>query len=173
MKAKELAQLLELIVRKVVREEIRPLLNEVRKSSNPVIKETRPPAGKQLRKPKEIDPLDVSHIFAAVPSAVVKKKQTEYTKNSMLNSILNETAESGEWKTMEGQFDQNQAQGFNYRDGMAESIGYGNAPMNMMPTTDIDGRPVDTNNEQVAAVGTALTKDYSALMKVINAKKGR
>jgi hypothetical protein len=43
----------------------------------------------------------------------------------------------------------------------------------MMPTTDIDGKPVDTNNEQVAAVGAALTKDYSALMKTINAKKGK
>jgi len=56
---------------------------------------------------------------------------------------------------------------------MADALGYGDGKSNMMPTTDIDGRPVDINNEQVAAVGAALTKDYSALMKTINAKKGR
>lgn len=40
------------------------------------------------------------------------------------------------------------------------------------PTTDIDGRPVDTNN-QVANVMGAITKDYSQLMKAIDKKRGR
>jgi hypothetical protein len=41
------------------------------------------------------------------------------------------------------------------------------------PTTDIDGRPVDTNNQEVANVMGAMTKDYSQLMKAIDKKKGR
>ena len=169
MKPKELAQLLELIVRKVVREEMKPLLKEVRKSSKPIIKEVRKP--KQIQKIKEVDPLDVSHILNA-DRIKTKTATKEYTSNPMLNSILNETANDGEWKNMDGQFGAGQAQGFN-RAGMADALGYGNGQSNMMPTTDIDGKPVDTNNEQVAAVGVALTKDYSELMNAIKAKKGR
>ena len=33
------------------------------------------------------------------------------------------------------------------------------------PTQDIDGRPIDTNNETVANVMGSITKDYSQLMK--------
>jgi len=41
------------------------------------------------------------------------------------------------------------------------------------PATDIDGKPVDTNNPEVANVMGAITKDYSQLMKAIDKKKGR
>jgi len=41
------------------------------------------------------------------------------------------------------------------------------------PTTDIDGRPVDTSNEAVANVLSIMNKDYSALMTAIDKKKGR
>ena len=40
------------------------------------------------------------------------------------------------------------------------------------PSTDLDGRPVNMKNEQVASAVTAMTKDYSALMKAIDKKKG-
>jgi hypothetical protein len=43
--------------------------------------------------------------------------------------------------------------------------------------TDVDGRRIDTNQlastEAGAAVVNALTKDYSALMKAIDKKKGK
>ena len=55
MKAKDLATLLELIVRKVVKEELKPILKEVRNSSKPIIKE--------VRKTKQRDPLDISHVL--------------------------------------------------------------------------------------------------------------
>ena len=83
-------------------------------------------------------------------------------KNPLLNEMLNEVAESGEWRNMESTFGSNQAQGFVH--GGSQST---------MPATDIDGRPVDTNNEQVAAVAGAMTKDYSQLMKAIDKKRGR
>ena len=41
MKAKQLADLLEVIVRKVVREELKPILKEIKQSSKPVIKENK------------------------------------------------------------------------------------------------------------------------------------
>jgi hypothetical protein len=40
------------------------------------------------------------------------------------------------------------------------------------PMQDINGAPVNMHNEKVATVVGAMTKDYSALMKAIDKKKG-
>lgn len=154
MKAKELAQLLELVVRKVVREELKPILSEVKKSQKPIIREVK---SKKVRVEK--DPLDInlSEILSESPVRETEKKT--FMKNPMLNDMLNEVADSGEWRNMDGNsYTSNQAQSF-----MQGSV----------PTTDIDGRPIDTNNEKVAAAVGAMTKDYSQLMKAIDKKKGR
>jgi len=154
MKAKELAQLLELVVRKVVREELKPILSEVKKSQKPIIREVK---SKKVRVEK--DPLDInlSEILAEAPQRETEKKT--FMKNPMLNDMLNEVADSGEWRNMDGNsYTSNQAQSF-----MQGSV----------PTTDIDGRPIDTNNEKVAAAVGAMTKDYSQLMKAIDKKKGK
>jgi hypothetical protein len=168
MKAKQLADLLEVIVRKVVREELKPILKEIKQSSKPVIKENKV---KEITKP--FDPLDVSDVLET--ERLKKQNPTmEFSKNPMLNEMLNETAESGEWRTMDSTFGANQAQGFN-RQVMAEKLGYGSGKptaQNMTPTIDPDGNPMNVNIEGTA-VGDALTKDYSKLMKTINAKKGK
>jgi hypothetical protein len=168
MKAKQLADLLEVIVRKVVREELKPILKEIKQSSKPVIKENKV---KEITKP--FDPLDVSDVLET--ERLKKQNPTmEFSKNPMLNEMLNETAESGEWRTMDSTFGANQAQGFN-RQVMAEKLGYGSGKptaQNMTPTIDPDGNPLNVNIEGTA-VGDALTKDYSKLMKTINAKKGK
>ena len=39
------------------------------------------------------------------------------------------------------------------------------------PLQDIDGRPVDTNNQEVAGVMNVINKDYSQLMKAIDKKR--
>jgi hypothetical protein len=41
----------------------------------------------------------------------------------------------------------------------------------MVPTTDTEGRPVQ-NVHVPEEVASALTRDYSSLMKAINKKKG-
>ena len=155
MKAKELAQLLELVVRKVVREELKPILSEVKKSQKPIIREVK---SKKVRVEK--DPLDInlSEILAEAPERETEKKT--FMKNPMLNDMLNEVADSGEWRNMDENalYTSNQAQSF-----MQGSV----------PTTDIDGRTIDTDNEKVANVMGAITKDYSQLMKAIDKKKGR
>jgi hypothetical protein len=68
----------------------------------------------------------------------------------------------GEWRTMDSQFGSNQAQRW-----------VDNGSTSAAPTQDIDGRPVDTSNPEVANVMGAITKDYSQLMKAIDKKKGR
>ena len=166
MKAKQLADLLEVVVRKVVREEMKPILKEIKNSSKPIIKEVR-----RKKTTNTKDPLDVSDVLKterAKPSA------QKFSENSMLNDMLNETAESGEWRTMDSTFGANQAQGFS-RQAMAEQLGYGNdVPIvqNMIPNVDPDGKPLTVNIEGTA-VADALTKDYSALMITINAKIGK
>jgi hypothetical protein len=164
MKAKELAQLLEVIIRKVVREELKPILKEVKQSSKPVIRE-RVVDNSKITK----DPLDISGLLETK-----KPKTQKFSENPLLNDMLNETAESGEWRNMDSTFTSQQAQGFN-RTQMAEMLGYGDGvatTTNMTPTLDPDGKPMNVNIEGTA-VGDALTRDYSSLMKTINAKKGK
>ena len=158
MKAKELAQLLELIVRKVVREELKPIITEVRNASKPIIKEV-----KVKKRIVEKDPLDINlSELLSEDSGTPKTEQKTFIKNPMLNEMLNEVADSGEWRNLNdsNSFTSNQAQGFIQ----------GNSTL---PTTDIDGRPIDTSNPEVANVMGAITKDYSQLMKAIDKKKGK
>ena len=153
MKAKDLAQLLEVIVRKVVREELQPMLKEIKKSQKPIIKEIK-------SKKVEVDPLeiDMGKILAIEENKKASKPKT-FVKDSVLNDMLNEVAESGEWRTLnENPYTSNQAQGF---------------MQGTVPTQDIDGNPIDTSKPEVVNVMGAMTKDYSQLMKAIDKKKGR
>ena len=156
MKAKDLAQLLEVIVRKVVREELKPMLKEIKNSQKPIIKEIK-------SKKVEVDPLelDMKKILAIEENKSITPKK--FANNPMLNEMLNETMADGEWRNIDGNpYTSNQAQSF-IRGGSTS----------VAPTQDIDGRPVDTNNQEVASVVGAMNKDYSQLMKAINKKKGR
>jgi len=161
MKPRQIAKLLESIVRKVVREEFKSLLNES-KNVQPKVKQPK------------FDPLDVSHILETKQHK--SKKQIKFSKDNMVNQILTETYDSDEWQNINGNgmFTSQQAQGFN-RGAMAEMLGYDSGTPtvnNMTPTVDPDGRPMDVNLEGTK-VGEALTRDYSSLMKKINAKKGK
>ena len=157
MKAKDLAQLLEVIVRKVVREELKPIITEIKRASKPLIKETKSKS-KTVKDPLDIDS---SEIFKEEKVSTPSKPKT-FVKNPMLNEMLNQTMNDGEWRTMDSQFGSNQAQRW-----------VDNGSTSAAPTQDIDGRPVDTSNPEVANVMGAITKDYSQLMKAIDKKKGR
>jgi hypothetical protein len=162
MKAKDLAQLLEVIVRKVVREELKPMLKEI-KSNRPKHTITELNGGGKKGVVKDPTDLDLKEIFGR---EVVENKKTSkpktFVKNPMLNEMLNQTMNDGEWRTMDSQFGSNQAQRW-----------VDNGSTSAAPTQDIDGRPVDTSNPEVANVMGAITKDYSQLMKAIDKKKGR
>jgi len=100
------------------------------------------------------------------------KKEVTYTKNPVLNDILNETARAGEmdeYPTMGGEtFDSTK---------MAEAMGYGNT---MMAGNDEDKRKMGAAQTAASAgvnpsevpedVMNALTKDYRGLMKAIDEK---
>ena len=128
---------LKMIIREVVREEIQLGLKEI-------IGEINQPTQPQ---PK-------------LKNKVVEKK--EYTNNSVLNDVLNETAQDGEWKTLGGgKFDSskmNELVGKGYKDMMSDnSNSNGNlaAEMGVNPNSAPD----------------FLKKDYRKLMKAVDKKQ--
>ena len=96
------------------------------------------------------------------PTKPVEKKS--YSKNSVLNDVLNETAQDGDWKTMGGsKFTSermNELVGGQYSDMMDNSS---------QPNSNLAASMgVDPNNAP-----DFLTKDYRKVMKAIDKKQGK
>ena len=127
---------LKLVIRKIVREEVSIAIKEV-------ITELKQPQKKVLRQKKNI----------------VEKKQ--YTNNSVLNEVLNETDGFEEYPTMgEGVYDSNKM-------GEIVSSAYGNKKPDsdqMVASMGVDPNRVDDSVKDI------FTKDYSKLLKKVDEK---
>ena len=157
MDTKKLIKAIQLIIKEEVKKEVAKREKVIRESILKEVKQSQP-------KVVEKDPLDVDHIFET-------KQQTKqsFTGNSMLNDMLNETAQGGEWRSINGPggvFNASQAQGWG---------GFNQQTPSVLQTAD--GGQVSTQQLQQTEAGqavvNALTRDYSGLMKHINAKKGK
>jgi hypothetical protein len=144
-------------LRKVIREEVQAA---VRTEMKRMLSENKTDHKKTITHGLELEQM-------ANRQTSKRQDRKTFSKDPLLNDLLNETATlpSDEWTTM------------NFRSEMAQAFGgmRGNGDMNVpfvAPQTDIDGRPVNMDNEQVATAVNAMTKDYSALMKAIDKKKG-
>jgi len=153
MDSKSFLKALQLIIReevqKAVRTEVKKLLAE--QSSQHVVEH------------------DIRMSSHAIPK---KKTNKTFSKDPLLNDLLAETAANpmavaDEWPAMD--FRAEMAQGFGMMRSAGPDIPYAPA---VAPSHDVNGNPVNTNNENVATVVNAMTKDYSALMKAIDKKKG-
>lgn len=160
------------VIRKIVREEVRSVLNEQKTNTN-IVSVDEMNTGLQ----HALGLTDIIERRARRP-----KKQVNYTKNIMLNDILNETAgdlaagkssrlspETAEYPLMDKTFTSNNAQAFDKK-SLAKNMGYGD--MNnrtlsldeMVPKTDVRG--MSNQGVQIDdAVAKALTRDYSDLVK--------
>ena len=98
-------------------------------------------------------------------SNTTAKPAKKYVKDNILNDILNETSGFNS----NGNTQENYPSMANFKSEMAQSFGQPKIP----PVTDIQGKPVDTSNKNVATVVNAMTKDYSQLMKAIDKRKGK
>jgi len=164
MDTKKLIKAIQLIIKEEVRKEVAKEKKALRKSLMNEIKKSQPQV-------VENDPLDVGHIFKENVRQPKPQQEKSYTSNSTLNDMLNETAESGEWRSINsngvgnGVFQSSQAQSF--------GGGVGQEPQVLQ---NADGRAVSTDQLQQTdagkAVVDALTRDYSGLMKHMNKKKG-
>ena len=153
MNKSKLKNIIELVVRK----EVKKQLSEIFINEEKEIK-----LAETISKPK--------------PKKVVNKPKKQYSKNPVLNEVLNNTkplgapSEMDEYPTLGG--------GVLGSDNMAEVLGYGDLgrgqnkekarEMGAVQTIKKAGVPVDAVPEDVQ---NALTRDYSGLMKAINKKK--
>ena len=98
---------------------------------------------------------------------IVEKKQ--FTNNSILNEVMNETAQSEEWKTMGGEtYDSskvNEVMSSQYGDLMNNSTEV-NADA-MVASMGVNPTEVDDSVKNI------FTKDYRKLMKAIDKKQGK
>jgi hypothetical protein len=172
MSTNKLAQVIRKMVREEVRKEVRQVLNEQKAP-----KSTKSEFKSGLKHALGLQ--DLTERRARAPKAV-----KQYTKNAMLNAILNETAgeiadgnvsrlteQTVEYPTMGNQtYTSTNADTFD-RKSLAAKMGYGDVAQTstpsiqeMVPTRNTSGGR--TNNQDVdPSVAKALTRDYSELVK--------
>jgi hypothetical protein len=144
---------IQTLIRNIVREEVAMAIHEVIT---------------ELKQPSQVMTAATGEIKKTKPKKkVVEKKQ--YSSNSVLNDVLNETAQSDEWKTVGGgKFDSsrmNELVGGQYSD-MMNSSGEVNGDA-MVASMGIDPNQVDDSVKNI------FTKDYRSLMKAVDKKQGR
>ena len=152
MNKNKLRNIIELVVRK----EVKKQLSEIFINEKEEIK-----LAETISKPK--------------PKKVINKPKKQYTKNKMLNEVLNNTKPLGsqeqeDYPTLGG--------GVLGSDNMAEVLGYGDVGMGSNKERAREMAAVDSikkagvSIDQVPEdVQNALTRDYSGLMKAIDKKK--
>ncbi len=128
------------IIRQIVREEVAMAIQEV-------ITELKQPTQQQVSQPKP-------------KRKVIEKKQ--FTSNSILNEVMNETAQNEEWKTLGGSVQTTQ------EIGNVLNKSYGDL-MNGTQAPDIATSMGVAPNDPMAKF---LNKDYSGLMKAMEKKNG-
>lgn len=147
MTKKQLVKIIQEVVRREIKKEINEIFINEQKTSSKKLADVIP----QVSEPKE---------------------QVKYTNNKSLNDVLNETVglsknQTSEYPTMGGgTFDTSR---------MADMLGYGGSDekkreVGAVQTMQKAGVNVDQVPDHVTS---ALTKDYSKLMKAIDKKKGK
>jgi len=140
---------LRLLIRKIVREEISMAMDNVISE----IKSAKVP--------------DKNVTYEKSPKKTNKLKKKQYVKDSLLNDLLNETYEGGEWKTINNSGfttqNMNDIMQHKYSDTSKETISGDEmvASMGVRPDAVGDG------------IKDVLGRDYRGLMKAINKKKGK
>jgi len=144
------------IIELVVRKEVKKQLSEIFINEEKEIK-----LAETISKPK--------------PKKVINKPKKQYTKNTALNEVLNNTKPLGQ-----GQTDEYPTLGGGVlgSDNMAEVLGYGDLGRGQNKEKAREMAAVDSIKKAGVSVDAvpedvqnALTRDYSGLMKAINKKK--
>jgi len=152
MKKNDLIKIIELVVRKEVKKQMTEIF---------------------INEDREIKLAEV--VSKPEPKKVLNKPKKQYSKNTALNEVLNNTnplgkSQQDEYPSLGG--------GVLGSNNMAEVLGYGDLGKGQNKEMAREVAAVDTikkagvSVDQVpAGVQDALTRDYSGLMKAINKKK--
>ena len=157
MKKQELIKIIELIVRKEVKKQVNEIFIKDNDSSS-LTELVSQPITEQVQKPKE---------------------EVKYTSNEALNKVLNETVGGvpqgdGGYETMGGGvFDSSKINQILAREtGLGDTDSVKEKKREIAAVDSI--KKAGVNVDQVPdSVKNALTKDYSKVMKAIDAKKGK
>ena len=145
------ASTFENLIRKVVREEIDySLRREIKSLKEDLRSELKPTITEHTERLVEIPESKKSQLRDQIMGnePIKQRPKQNYTSNSSLNDLLNETA-NGDTNTQTA-----------------------NAPVSLAEPF-ASGDPLPMNTEGIPTeVANALTRDYSGLMKAINKKKG-
>tara|TARA_R110001583_G_scaffold11302_2_gene51392 strand:+ start:807 stop:1259 length:453 start_codon:yes stop_codon:yes gene_type:complete len=148
------AKTFENLIRKVVREEIDySLRREIKTLKEDLRDELKPTIVEHIERTIEdpiSKPVKSTLRDQIMGNAPIKQRPTQnYTSNSSLNDLLNETAQGN------------------------TNLESGNSPVSLsQPFATGAPLPMDTAG-MPDSVADAVTRDYSGLMKAINKKKGR
>lgn len=148
-------------IRLIIREEIKKALIE-----QEVINERK--GMTSISKPKLSAETSEQLLNQLKPKPVATKPTTkEFSKNPLINKLLNETYVSGMDEIDYNDFSEWPSMQTNVMPSLNSTVNV----ESMLPKTDIEGRRlnVDAVPEDVA---NALTRDYRSLMKAIDKKKG-
>tara|TARA_R110001592_G_scaffold350539_1_gene646785 strand:+ start:3995 stop:4447 length:453 start_codon:yes stop_codon:yes gene_type:complete len=150
MKAKTFENLIRKVVREEIdyalRREIKSLKEDLRDELKPTITEHKE---KIVEVPNKIMPENAKNSLREKIMGTQPIKNHNFTSNSALNDLLNETAAGN------------------------TNLESGNAPISLaQPFATGAPLPMDTTG-MPDSVANAVTKDYSGLMKAIAKKKGR
>jgi len=149
MKTEGFVKLLRKIIReevsKTIKTELKPLLKEIIGTEDNI----------NLQEIKDM---------SSRPAKSFTKKQ--YTKNAVLNDLLNETS---------GHVADNPWPQLDFKSDTAASFGTErrNRPSAPLTTTGINGERINMNNKAQVAAINAMTRDYSGLIKAIDKKNGK
>lgn len=149
------------VLRKVIREEVQVAVRgELDKFSSVITESKTKPVAQPVKYTEQYK-----------PKPQPQKKQ--FTSNPTLNDLLNDTVGfkgEGPQVYLEESIDYNDRSEW-------PTMNMSRMPQAPPVLTDVDGRRFDVDQlastEAGAAVVNALTKDYSALMKAIDKKKGK
>ena len=160
MNTEKLLQAIQILIKEELKEQLPALINEgVKAEMKKMLAE-----GKQSTKPQPIGLSMAKAILeddSVIESVKEKLPQKTFSKNPMINQILNETRGGipqgdGGFRTMNfGQGDMGSIVG---RTAIADKMGYGDLARGPQPT----GLGVNTG---VAEIDKALNRDYSELVK--------
>ena len=102
-----------------------------------------------------------------------RQENVEYTKNSTLNELLNETANDMKSYQTAGR-PLTSADALGGKAGLVAAMGLPSLGQNTGPASIREMVPADRQGAPIPdAVSKALTKDYRGLMKAINKKRGK
>jgi len=147
------------LLRKVIREEVRSAVTDI------------------LTEQKIDDKQIINHgMKLSEIASNPKRTKKVYSKNSMLNDILNETAGLPADGPIVSQGSTDYPSMGSFKSDMAETFTSPQRPDQPVVTHDVNGKPVNMNNESVAKTVGNMTKNYSGMMakmREMDKRKGK